>query len=185
MAIGATWSSAHLARGVIRLEDIIGVARLADWHAYLEKCQVAFDCLMTSRSVPPPGDFAICQDDISSWARPFVWDCENPADCSPVLRSSRETVFEGEKQVDGSGGPRVAERLCWDQVDPDIVQQVCEGGAELRSEAPLHTTACWHHPGLLEHFATADACVWIAVALCALRVQPPGCSAARTISAAE
>lgn len=102
-------------RGALRLVDIIGTARLADWHAYLATCQTAFDCLMTSRPVPSPGDFVyICQDAIPTWAQPFVWDCENPEDCSPVLCSSRETVFEGEKQVDRAALRRVVAHLRWE-----------------------------------------------------------------------
>ena len=143
----------------VSLADIVGDTRIAAWLDYLQGCQEAFDNLATSKPVISPGEFTIRQTDLPHWAQPFVWDCENPRDCSPVLRSSRDTVFAGEKQVDRAALRRVAIRLRWDEVDPDIVSQVCEGGAELRSEAPRHTTACWHHPGLMEHFATADAVV--------------------------
>lgn len=30
---------------------------------------------------------------------------------------------------------------------------------ELRTNAPLHTTASWHHPGVAEHYEQADAAV--------------------------
>lgn len=49
--------------------------------------------------------------------------------------------------------------LGWDVVDPDIVQHVGEGGAEFRTLAPLHTTASWHHPGVVQNFAQADEAV--------------------------
>lgn len=39
------------------------------------------------------------------------------------------------------------------------MSQVGEGGAELRSAAPLHTTASWHHEGVVDNFASADAAV--------------------------
>lgn len=44
----------------------------------------------------------------------------------------------------------------WSEIGPHIVDQVTKGAAELRSEAPLHTTASCHCPGVAAHRQHAD-----------------------------
>ena len=101
----------------------------------------------------------ILQSELPEWARAFVWVAENVENCEPVRRSTRDTVFPGKRQLDRARFRWVAEQLGWERVDPDILSQVGEGGCEMRSEAPLHTTASWHHPGVLDNFEAADAIV--------------------------
>lgn len=92
-------------------------------------------------------------------ARRFVRDTDDPEDCRPVKRSDREMVFPGERQFNRARFREIGRRLEWDQVDPDILSQGRAGDLELRMLAPLHTTASWHHPGVVEHFAKASATV--------------------------
>ena len=82
------------------------------------------------------------------WARDVVWDCASPQDCRPVSRSDRHTVFPGRRQVDRAALRRVAADLGWH--DQDIVDQVGEGGVEVRSSCPLETILAFHHRGVLD-----------------------------------
>ncbi|KAL3922702.1 MAG: hypothetical protein SGPRY_004465 [Prymnesium sp.] len=77
-------------------------------------------------------------------------------DYAPSDRIQWDGVSDWREWVEGA--PQVARQLGWDSVDPDIVEQAGGGGCEVRSEAPLHTTASWHHPGVEHHhFENADA----------------------------
>ena len=145
--------------GRISLAMLVGERGLLDWAAYVARVQQAFDAIRAGRRPPAPGDFVLRSSALPVWARSFVWDTGDPAHCLPVRRSDRDTVFPGEKQLDRGRFREIARRLRWDEVDADILRQVGEGGAELRTEAPLHTTASWHHPGVADHFGEADAAV--------------------------
>eukprot|EP00965_Chrysotila_dentata_P165338 5459605-Pleurochrysis_carterae.AAC.1 len=91
---------------------------------------------------------------MAPWARGVVWDCADPDDCTPVRRSTRDTTFEGPRQIDRAALRAAAAQLNWE--DEDIVSQVGEGGVEVRSEFELLTVLTFHHPGLFEQ-ATAAA----------------------------
>lgn len=145
--------------GDISLAMLVGEENLRRWHRYVEATQAAFDALKAGAVATHPGDFVIKESDLPAWAQGVVWNAEDPARCVPVARSTRHTVFPGERQVDRAQLRRVAEELGWERVDPDIIEQLGHGGAELRSTAPLHTTACWHHAGVGEHWAIADGAV--------------------------
>lgn len=125
----------------------------------LEDAAVAFDDVRAGRHPSSPGDFVVRSSALPEWARRFVWDTEDPVDCLPVIRSDRYTPFAGARQLDRGRFRDIARMLDWRMVDPDVVQQAGEGGAEFRTSAPLHTTASWHHPGVVEHFEQADAAV--------------------------
>lgn len=145
--------------GRVTLRSLVGDAALADWQEYMHKTQAAFDEVRVGRHPSSPGDFVLRASALPSWARCFVWDTEDPADCVPVRRSDRHTTFPGPKQLDRSKFRHIARILDWRNVDPDIVRQVGEGGAEFRTRAPLHTTASWHHPGVVQNFEQADEAV--------------------------
>lgn len=130
---------------------------LLDWTSYLQATQAAFDAIRAGRCPRSPGDFVIKGSSLPEWARRFVWDAEDPENCRPVVRSDRDTVFPGARQFDRARLREIARELEWDRVDPDILSQAWEGGLELRTNAPLHTTASWHHPGVAEHYEQADA----------------------------
>eukprot|EP00965_Chrysotila_dentata_P169262 5589922-Pleurochrysis_carterae.AAC.1 len=61
-----------------------------------------------------------------AWARGTVWDCADPEDCQPVRRSTRDTVFGGQRQLDRAALRYAARQLDWP--DHDIVAQAGEGG---------------------------------------------------------
>lgn len=145
--------------GRVTLRMLIGEEKLVEWTDYLQRTQQAFDDVRAGRRPRSPGDFVLRASCLPQWAQRFVWDTGCPEDCRPVLRSDRHTVFPGPRQLNRARFRDIAGRLAWHDVDPDILDQVGEGGAELRSEAPLHTTASWHHPGVAEHWEHADAAV--------------------------
>lgn len=144
--------------GAVGLHMLIG-PRLDDWNAYVNKQQLAFDRLRRGARFQPPGDFVMLRSELPPWAQPFVWVTEDEQNCVPVVRSTRDTRFSGARQLDRGVLRERARVLGWAEVDPDIVAQAGEGGCELRSEAPLHTMASWHHAGVAQHFDTADAIV--------------------------
>ena len=141
--------------GNITLAVLIGHAKQAAWRDYLRRYQLAFDAVLASLSIPNPGEFVILQEELPTWASPFVWRARAHDDYLPVTRSTRHTYFPG-RMMDRDRMRDVAAELQWEKVDPDILSQACEGGCELRTDAPLHTTAAWHHPGVSTHFQVAD-----------------------------
>lgn len=145
--------------GPISLEQLVGSTNLQRWEAYLAATQQAFDALRAGKPFRVPGEFVLREEELPSWAQGVVWDCEEPSNCRPVQLSTAETPVAGRRQVNRARIREVAAALAWDAVDPDIVQQLGHGGAELRSAAPLHTTAKWHHSGVAQHFSTADEVV--------------------------
>eukprot|EP00965_Chrysotila_dentata_P022682 751114-Pleurochrysis_carterae.AAC.1 len=70
-------------------------------------------------------------------ARGVVWNCADPARCTPVERSTRHTDSEGARQVDRGALRAAAATMQW--TDVDIVEQVGEGGVEVRSGCELLT----------------------------------------------
>jgi hypothetical protein len=86
-----------------------------------------------------------------------VWDCGNPEACVPVARSDRHTVFRGRRQIDRAALRRIAATLDWH--DHDIVDQVGEGGVEVRSHCALDTKLSFHHRGLIDSVAAAATVV--------------------------
>ena len=101
----------------------------------------------------------IGQDQLQPWARGIVWDCitHGHLDCRPVQRSTRHTTFPGERQVNRSAVRRVAELLEWH--DQDIVDQVGEGGIEVRSDCSLDIVLTFHHASLLRDIGLAEKSV--------------------------
>ena len=95
----------------------------------------------------------ISQDKLHPWARGIVWDTQNPDACKPVARSTRESIFRGAKQIDRAAIRRIAAALDWH--DRDIVDQIGEGGIEVRSQCSLDIVLAFHHLGLRENLAPA------------------------------
>ena len=134
---------------------LIGHAKQTAWRDYLRLYQHAFDAVRANLPIPDPGEFVILQSELPTWASPFVWRATTQGDYLPVTRSTRHTHFPG-RMMNRERMREAAAELRWDQVDPDILDQACEGGCEIRTDAPLHTTASWHHPGVSTHFQVAD-----------------------------
>ena len=114
-----------------------------------------------ARGAPPPAvpTLVISQDEMPLFARFIVWDCSDPEDCRPVVRSDRRTEFPGRRQIDRAAMRRVAAELDWDRIDPDIIAQIGEGGVEARSACALETVLAWHHTGVADHTAAAAEAV--------------------------
>lgn len=143
----------------VTLALLIGEQRVADWGDYLRRYQEAFDAVRTGAPVTDPGEFLIRESEMPQWAQPFVWEVAmDTGFYQPVTRSTRDTVFPG-RQIDRSRMRAVVDELQWRDVDADICDQAFEGGCELRTHVPAHTTASWHHSGVQSHFADADRIV--------------------------
>lgn len=145
--------------GPVSLRLLVGTDNLQRWERYLSATQQAFDAVRAGRSFQSPGEFVLREDELPQWARGVVWDCADPEDCRPVQASTAATPFAGPRQVNRARLREIAATLRWEEVDPDIVRQLGHGGAELRSSAPLHTTAKWHHAGVARNFQVADEVV--------------------------
>ena len=121
---------------------------------WLLKADAAATAWLRGEQAPKVDTVVIAQEQMPLWARGRIWDCANPEDCRVVERSTRDTVFAGERQINRASFRAVAESMRWH--DTDIVQQVGEGGVEVRSDCPLDTVLAWHHGGVA---ANLDACV--------------------------
>ena len=142
----------------------IAIAELYDDGVYesiilpwMRQADEAGAALRAGRQADAVPTVTITQGQMADFARDIVWDCADPADCRPVVRSTRHTVFPGARQVDRAAIRRVAALLEWH--DSDIVEQVGEGGVEVRSECDLETVLAFHHTGVIEHFAAASKVV--------------------------
>eukprot|EP00965_Chrysotila_dentata_P040947 1357292-Pleurochrysis_carterae.AAC.2 len=94
---------------------------------------------------------------MAPWARGIFWDCADPVRCTPVERSTRHTDSEGARQIDRGALRAAAATMQW--ADADIVEQVGEGGVEVRSGCELLTVLAFHHPGLVSQAAAAAKAV--------------------------
>ena len=145
---------ARIAAGPIAIHQLYldGVyeAEIASW---LRDADAAVADLRAGRASQRVPTRIITQEQMQPWARGVVWDCADPADCRPVARSTRDTVFRGERQLDRAALRRIAAELDWH--DDDIVAQCGEGGVEVRSACALDTVLSFHHLGLREHVDAA------------------------------
>ena len=111
--------------------------------------------LRSGRKPPSVPTVTINQDQMAPFARGVVWDCGNPDRCAPVTRSDRHTTFPGQRQVDRAALRKVAAAIGWERVDPDIIQQIGEGGVEARTGCALTTVLAWHHTGVVANLEAA------------------------------
>eukprot|EP00965_Chrysotila_dentata_P030269 1007166-Pleurochrysis_carterae.AAC.1 len=107
--------------------------------------------------VPRVPIVTVTQEEMPQWARGIIWDCADPADCRPVLRSSRESPFAGARQLDSGALRAAAATLGW--ADRDIVAQAGEGGVEVLSGCELLTVLAFNHPSLEAQVGAAEAAV--------------------------
>lgn len=159
-AEAAALREARLALGPIAVHELyleqVYQTRVQTW---MQQADAAAAALRAGRTPPAVPTVVITQEEQPLFARYVVWDCADPRDCRPVERSTRETSFPGGRQIDRAALRGVAAELGWDRVDADIVAQVGEGGVEARSECALETVLAWHHTGVAEHTAAAEATV--------------------------
>ena len=97
------------------------------------------------------------QSDLQPWARGVVFDCRDPAACFPVRRSTRHTTFPGARQLDRAAVRRIAEEMDWH--DTDIIDQIGEGGVEVRSDCEQVIVLAFHHHSLLQEVDAAGRSV--------------------------
>ena len=124
------------------------------WFALADAAAAAIRAGERPPSVPTR---VIAQDQLQPWARGVIWDCRDPADCRPVQRSTRCTEFPGSRQVDRGAIRRIAELLGWH--DDDLIDQIGEGGMEVRSDCSLDIVLAFHHPSLIEEVDLAARAV--------------------------
>ena len=149
-----TLRAARVARGPIPIAELYGgdlyEREVAPW---LRQADAAGAALREGRQPEAVPTVTISQEQMADFARDVVWDCADPAACRPVERSTRHTAFPGRRQVDRAALRRVAAQLAWH--DTDIVEQVGEGGVEVRSDCALETVLAFHHTGVVANFAAA------------------------------
>lgn len=105
------------------------------------------------RQAPQVPMLRIPQSRMPAWARGVIWDTRNPFDCVELLRSTRDTVFPGARQLDRAALRKAAAEVDWQ--DADILGQVGEGGVEVRSDCSLDTVLVFHHRGLANALSEA------------------------------
>lgn len=125
--------------------------------AWLRGAAEAVRMMRAGSRVPKMETCVLPQEALQPWARGIVWDTRDRHDCRPMPRSTRDTVFPGQRQLDRGALREVAAQLDWH--DTDILDQVGEGGIETRSSCPLTTVLAWHHRGIEQHWEVADGVI--------------------------
>ena len=148
--------------GEITVEMLYLPGVYAEIQAWLARADAAAAALVRRQAgedgeVPAVPTLVFTQEHMPRWARGVVWDCSTPADCRPVQRSTRHTVFKGEKQLNREALREVAQVLDWQ--DLDLLNQIGEGGIETRSQCELVTVLAFHHAGLVAEVAQAQKVV--------------------------
>ena len=118
---------------------------------WIQEAEEAMRRLLAGEQATGPPELVVGQHQLQPWARGVVWDCRNPEACTPVVRSTRDTVFPGRRQLDRQAFRQVAADLEWDRVDPDIIGQVGEGGVEARTTCSLDMVLGFHHRGVRDN----------------------------------
>ena len=157
------WGEAAVGPQQGRPSGVIGIAalflpgifdKIEVWRAAAE---VAIRDIAAGRPTHPPATLIIAQMDLQPWARGTIWDTRDPFDCRPVTPSTEDTPPFNERCIDRAQLREVAERLDWP--DRDLVSQCTRGGIESRSECSGDTVLAFHHKGIAEFFAEADAAI--------------------------
>ena len=147
--------AARVAEGPVAIHELYleGIYEqvVQPWFALAD---AAARALRRGESAPHVPTRRIGQASMRPWARGVVWDCGDPHACVPVARSSRDTPFRGERQLDRAALRAAAHALAWH--DTDIVTQAGEGGIEARSNCELETVLAFHHQGLMAEVDAAD-----------------------------
>ena len=143
------------ARGAVHIEELYlpGVYE-SEVLSWLRMADAAATAIRRGEAPPSVPTRTIEAAQQPAWARGRVWDCSDPRACVPVQRSTRETVFEGEQQLDRAAVRRVALLIGWD--DDDLISQIGEGGVETRADCELVTVLAFHHDSLLAEVAKAQ-----------------------------
>ena len=134
-------------------ESFLGDVYEREVLSWLTLADMAASAIRAGKRPPVVPTRVIGQHKLQPWARGIIWDCRDPQDCRPVARSDRHTVFPGKRQINREAIRRVAALLDWH--DQDIVDQIGEGGIEVRSDCELDIVLAFHHESLLQDVALA------------------------------
>ena len=125
--------------------------------SWLRLADAAAAAIRRGEAPPAVPTRTIEQSALQPWARGVVFDCCIPTACVPVRRSTRHTDFPGARQLDRDAVRRVAAELDWH--DDDIIDQIGEGGVEVRSDCEQIIVLAFHHDSLLQEVDAADRAV--------------------------
>jgi hypothetical protein len=150
---------AHIAIADLFLPGVYA-SQVLEWFALADLAAIA---IRKGRHPPSVPTRVIGQHQLQPWARGIIWDCRDPTQCHPVQRSTRHTSFppkpggEPSRQIHREAIRRIAAILKWH--DLDIVDQIGEGGVEVRSDCSLDIVLVFHHQSLLQEMAMAEKSV--------------------------
>ena len=108
-------------------------------------------------SAPSVETRVIEQHEMAPFARGIVWDCADRNNCVPVARSTADTKFPGDKQLNRAGLWLMAEVL--GETEDEVIRAACGGGVEMQSDCELITVLAFHHPGLFDELEAAQKAV--------------------------
>ena len=158
--LAAIWRDLHEAGAPVEpiaIERLfIGDGYRTQVQSWLELADDAAAAIHAGRRPPEVPTRTIGPEALEPWARLVVWDCRDPTACVPVRRSTRDTAFPGARQIDRAALREVAELLGWADVDLDILDQICEGGLEPRSDCEPLIVLAFHHDSLLQEVEMAE-----------------------------
>ena len=129
-------------------------SEVASWFELADLAAADLRAGRPPRAVPTR---VIGQEQMPEWARDIVWDCRSPTDCRPVRPSDRSTAFPGGRQLRRDRVRAVAAAIGWH--DQDIIDQVGEGGVEIRSDCEMATVLVFHHASLVQELDAATSTV--------------------------
>ena len=158
VAFNAGAEQARRPAGAIAIHQLfLGTVYTDHVTPWLRQAEAAALALERGERPPDVPTVVIPQEAMQPWARGTIWDCADPSDCAEVVRSTRDTVFAGSKQINRAAFREAAAQLGWH--DEDIVSQVGEGGIEVATECPLDTVLAWHHKGFAAELDSAKAVI--------------------------
>ena len=144
--------------GPIPIQDLfLGDVYRDQVQTWLALADTAVKALRQGRKPPKVPTRTILQDQLQPWAQGVVWDCTTPTNCKPVVRSDRDTIFPGKRQIDRAALRRVAALLDWH--DTDLLDQIGEGGIKVRSSCEPAIVLVFHHDSLLTALPMAEKSV--------------------------
>ena len=121
----------------------------------LAECEAAAYAAEHGLPIPSVATLVVPNSRRPAWARPYVFDATDVADCRVVQRSTRDTVFPGKRQLDRAAFRAMCGELGWDRVNPRLVATAGEGGLESGSTVAHDTVIAFHHKGFLDEVAAA------------------------------
>ena len=132
----------------------VGYGIITEWSRLAELAILAME---RGVAYTDPGTKEVPADLKEEIFRHVLLDTRHVHDVVRMRRSTKDTVFAGDRQMSRAAFRELVEETGWRRVDPDIADQAGEGGIESRSHCPRHTLLGWHHRGVHDMFETAHA----------------------------